>query len=514
MRNIRQILCLLLGAGCCGLLPSGCVKEQTPSAASGRNVTVRLNVDSRVVDDTNGTPAAEESEIHSLRVYAFVGGRPAGHYFQQGAPTVESRFLMDLAMYSETTQTVDFYVVANEEAMSRGEVSAGLSENTSEAALKRLSFIGLKQGFGLPMFYAGRQSIDMSQDADTNPQEVPGHEGHTLLKKELRFELARPVAKLGLFAAKEAGEPGTLVVTGLTLPEAGLRMRNYLMPQTSAVLQGVPPSNTGDVDLPVVSDPVESELRDDITPEERRNPANYTPVLETPYYPFENPWGYGGSWDTPGDEHGMVLAVRYAFDGGEPRTGYVYMPPIERNTYYAVCCRMTNSGKIAVEYVVAPWDDEEAWDNVEFEYPSYENPVLPVEGGTPDRRPVVYYNPDADSEEGAFSVQFKITGPQEQEWRATLLDASEADFEVKVFQGGAEVERPVASADPYTIRVRALNPGNEGKTVSLGVAYTPTWDPTGSSLLLINGHSNDIAWPESGADPERIVITQVAAPNN
>lgn len=62
--------------------------------------------------------------------------------------------------------------------------------------------------------------------------------------------------------------------------------------------------------------------------------------------------------------------------------------------------------------------------------------------------------------------------------------------------------------------MRALKPDNVGRTVSLGVSYTPTWDPTQSKLLLINGtDSNHIAWPDSGNTPELIVIEQVDPTN-
>ena len=240
-------------------------------------------------------------------------------------------------------------------------------------------------------------------------------------------------------------------------------------------------------------------------------PANYTPVLGAPHYLFENPWG-STSWETPGDAGGNILRIDYAFDG-TARSGLVYLPAIERNTYYTVCCRMNNSGKITVEYTVADWDDTDPWDDMEFNYPTYTNPVLPLENETMST-PTVYYNADESSTAGTFSCRFRMTAPSGQEWLPTLLDASPADFEVKVYQKGPPGERPVASANWYTITVRALTPDNVGRTVSLGVSYTPTWDPNQSKLLLINGtDSNHIEWPDSGNTPELIVITQVDPTN-
>ena len=97
----------------------------------------------------------------------------------------------------------------------------------------------------------------------------------------------------------------------------------------------------------------------------RLDPANYTPVLDAPFYPFENPWGNGGSWNIPGDEYGNVLQVDYKF-GDEDRTGLVYLPEVVRNSYYTVCCLMNNTGKFTVEYMVADWNDGDSWNDLVF----------------------------------------------------------------------------------------------------------------------------------------------------
>lgn len=60
--------------------------------------------------------------------------------------------------------------------------------------------------------------------------------------------------------------------------------------------------------------------------------------------------------------------------------------------------------------MVADWDDAGAWNDLTFEYPTYSNPVLPLDGDKPNTPPVVCYTGDEGSsieEEGAFSVLFK-----------------------------------------------------------------------------------------------------------
>ena len=510
MLNTRKILSWAVTAVCCGLLPSGCVKEDVASLGERHDVAVRLDVGTRVVDDTDGTPAGEESAIHSLRVYAFVKGQLAGHEFRSGDMEAPATFWMDLTMTSPTTEKVDFYIIANEKAMSTPGAEKILTENTTEAELNDFTFTTLTrnvQADGLPMFGKESKTIDFSKLSDRQPTD-PGH-------STLKFQLKRPIGKLGVFAAKEAGETGELIVTNLTLLESGTRAYNYLMPQTDETLRQVGTTGTGEFSLVPTSAAVTKTLATNTTPEERQNPENYTPVLGTPFYPFENPWG-STSWDTPSDEHGNILKIGYTFDG-ELREGLVYMPRIERNKYYAVCCLMHNSGKITVAYDVADWEDGGDY-RLEFDYPSYEL-LQPFGGGTsPYAQPTVYYNGSASSTAGTYSFKFTITGPVGQEWQPTLFDATAADYELTVYQNVDGVNTLVtppykASDTAYEIRVRALKGENVDKQFSLGIAYTPKWDPSGSSLLLINMQSGSTNWTGS-VSTEKIVIKQVDIPTN
>ena len=387
MLNTRKILYWAVTAVCCGLLPCGCVKEDAASLGERHDVAVRLNVGTCAVGETDGTPTGEESAIHSLRVYAFVKGQLAGHEFRSGDMETPATFWMDLTMTSLTTETVDFYIIANEKAMSTPGAEKTFTENTTEAELNDFTFTTLTrdvQAYGLPMFGKESKTIDFSKLSNRQPID-PGHSGHTPLEDVLTFQLKRPIGKLGVFAAKEAGEAGELCVTDLTLLEAGTRAYNYLMPQTDETLklaEEAMDNGIREFSLVPSSAPVTKTLATNITPEERQNPENYTPVLGAPFYPFENPWG-SDSWNTPGDEHGNILKIGYTFDS-EPREGLVYMPRIERNKYYAVCCLMHNSGKITVAYDVADWEDGGDY-QLEFDYPSYEL-LQPFGGGTRSRR--------------------------------------------------------------------------------------------------------------------------------
>lgn len=522
-----------------GLLLQGCVKEDIAPLGEQHNVAVQLNVGTRAVSEADGTPTDDESAIHTLRVYAFVEGKPAGHYFTDNVTESSHTFFMDLTFYSSGVQTVDFYAVANEAAMV--EPNHSLSESTSESELKNLWFTNYQtniQQYGLPMFCDNQSyELDFTHVKQGSPT-APGHEGHAWLDYDnLSFELKRPFGKLGVFAAKAEGETTPLRITGLTMLESGTRMRNYLMTPTDEQLKSI--NTAGDVELSVVEEGVTAELADNITSEERRNPENYTPVLNAPFYPFENPYANGGAWNIPGsDGKEHVLKIDYAF-GDEPRTGYVHMPAVERNTYYTICCLMRNDGKITIEYIVADWDDGGEYE-IEFNYPQYTNPIQPEDGSTLTGneqypQPEVWYSA---TDEGSYTFKFQITGPTGQKWTPTLVDGTQADFRVRVYQLSTDgnstktylhsnhpddplvkpetetdkmADRLVASSEPYYITVSALNADNVDDKVGLAISYDRSWSTDGSQLLLINGLTNNLKWAGSEI-AEVIVIKQTEAP--
>lgn len=526
MLNTRKILYWAVTAVCCGLLPFGCVKKDAPTLGERHNAVVQLHVGTRAVGETDGTPTGEEKAIHTLRVYAFVDGKQAGHYYTDRVTEETHTFFMDLTFYS-VTQNVNFYAVANEQAMTGP--SSVLSESTSESGLNNLWFTGRQtdiQQYGLPM-YCDLKSVSLEFEKVTNnPPTDPDHADHPLLDKEISIELKRPFGKLGVFAAKPEGEQAALRVTGLTMLESGTRSHNYLMPQTDEKLKEIG-NFTGDISLPVVDGEVTKTLPGNISSDERKNPENYTPVLNAPFYLFENPYENGGAWNIPGsDGREHVLKIDYTF-GSEPRTGYVYMPAVVRNTYYPICCLMHNDGKITVEYSVADWDDGGDY-NIEFNYPQYTNPIQPEDGSTPPEsgkypQPEVWYSNDEN--EGKYTFKFQITGPENQKWTPTLVGAlgTSNNFAVKVYQGqtptdpddylydntrtGNNNDRLVASPDPYYITVKALSPDNEDKEVGLAISYDRSWNPDGSAMLLINGLTNNLKWEGSNV-AEVIMIKQ------
>lgn len=521
--RMKNRLCWVVAAiGCC-LLPFGCTQEEdeTRVPEQGQGMSLQLKV--RAGADNMGTaPTAEESKIHTLRVYAFAhipddpkDGRLVGYYYTDKVEQTPHTFSMDITFYQKDTQNVKFYVVANEEAMSEPGVDKKFTEQTTEKELNDYTFTWLATDIarqGLPMFYKSGSPVPLTKN---KPNNVPS------------FNLQRPMGKLGVFAAKPAGETSTLRITGLTMLESGTRTRNYLMPQSDERLKVIT-SNKGHATLQVIDGEVKA-LPSNLTEEDKMKPEYYTPLLKAPYYPFESPWG-SDSWNAPGDEKGNVLQIDYTIDGGE-RTGLVYLPRIWRNHYYAICCLMHNDGKITVECRVADWNDG-GTDDLDFDYPSYTNPITPngssepLPEGKKYPQPTVYYNSDANSDKGPSVFDFKIWAPKgkKEVWRPVLYTRHSGHFAVEVYQHGQKVETVngsyPTSPEPYQIRVKALtnqylfDTGDgtlTNKIVGLGIAYQPAWAPDSNSLLLINGLTNSLKW-EGSDQAEIIEIKQVDIP--
>ena len=78
---MRKILYAVFLFGCCASLLSGCIKEKYTVPSEKGDALVQLNIGTRAVEETDGIPTNNETVLHTLRVYAFVDGQPAGHFY-------------------------------------------------------------------------------------------------------------------------------------------------------------------------------------------------------------------------------------------------------------------------------------------------------------------------------------------------------------------------------------------------------------------------------------------------
>lgn len=97
---IRNRFCRMVAAvGCC-LLPFSCVQEedgvQVPEHGQGMSLQLKVRAGA---DNTGTAPTTEESNIHTLRVYAFADipndpkRRPSGWILLYGSSLTGSSFL-------------------------------------------------------------------------------------------------------------------------------------------------------------------------------------------------------------------------------------------------------------------------------------------------------------------------------------------------------------------------------------------------------------------------------------
>lgn len=489
------------------LLSASCEKSSEVGKTGEDNVLMLMSIGEKATPDY-------ESQIHSLRLWAFVGNRLVGYYEDFGGNTVPYDFLVDMEVVSVDVQRVEFYVIANEKAM--GALSAQLSETMTRNQLETLYFV-TNNDFatnGVPMFYRNYADIDIANirttslgPGDTDAVNKGEHYGHILISQKVDIELTRCVSRLDLYAAKVGGESSTLKIVGARILKSGTKLRQYVMPQVDGILEAIK-SKDDDIVLTLTSEAENIKEYEGTLPEHKTDDTYYTPVTQ-PHYIFENIYG-SDSWSEQGDEKGGTLEIAYNFNGGGTIWKEIYLPKIDRNTIYNVLCTISDEGQIIINYKVADWT-EVKW-SMEFDFPTYSNPVKPHPYDpsmvTPYPQPTVKYNP-IDPSAGAFAVEFSMTAPLGQKFIPTLDRASTA-YTLKVFQNGVEITDPdkwVASPDPYVIRVYAQRADYIGEKCRLSISYYPSWLPE-AQYLLINGRVGGLAYAGT-TTPEHIIITQV-----
>lgn len=483
-----------------GALLCGC-NEEDGIGKDARNVAVQMSIGSRAVDGEDpGTD--DERQVNSLRVYAYAGKEQIG-YYKVETPDFSSgshRFTMDLAVVTTgAEQKVDFYLVANEAAM-KG-MNTLLKEKMTVEELKALRFLELN----LPNLPMTAEYLAQSVAVGTStPSTEPGHEGHLSTGTEFNFELERPVGRIGVYFARETSNTQPLSVREIDVQANGRRAHNYLFLPAEEKLKT---DEWSEIPMSIFSGnkTIETNIAEGST-----DPKDYTEILNTPYYLFENCYGSGNAdageesgYDAAGKYRGNVITIAYTLDG-EQKEKEVYLPKIERNKFYKVFCLVRASGGIEITYAVADWDDDETI--LDVDYPTYNcDPERTNPDGTKDYSTNVWYD-DVQPENGAFKVKFTYSQPIGVTWQPTVRGGY---YEVHVYDYNTKQEitdkmQWVGRAQPYLICVIPLHqydPANPNTGV-LQIS-TRTWAGD-NDLLLIN---RDNKWGDVRTD---IPIKQVA----
>lgn len=474
------------------MLVTSCINDDLSVAGAGEEVTVKLSASTRATDD----PLIRDNDDHfgSLAVYAFDENGNFLRLYTFAPSAASNTYTTDAFNCGIGVKTL--YAIANYAAypdfelkvLNYNAVKAQVANAAGTTALGADNILMVGEVTGL--------AFSKPDDQDENIS--------------VNISLKRLAARVDVFVLKEAGWAADVKVTKV---EFSGGVKNTKL----AYQEGV-------VNLP-------EPLNFDVT-------QTFSGASDTPLETFEGEnaliWQQDqhlrGSFytyrtvqpQTSSNVPKLAITVKVSDNIEKTYTAIIADKGTDSDTsvtldagnVYRICAIMTKTG-LVIEMQVADWEGAPVY-NLDFSYPTYQNPLTPWGGTaeTPYEQPTVYYNPDGNSTEGTVGFSFSLTAPSRQSWRATLLDATEADFEVKVYQKGIEIENPVASAEPFEIRVRALKPENVGKTVKLGIAFTPAWDPLSSSLLMINGSSGAPAWggSEGETDPTVIVIKQIERP--
>lgn len=475
---------------------TACVFEKMPMPKNLQSVLIQVNVSADEVQTraTTEAPSAAEAAINSIRIYAYWNGILSGHYYSEHVST-QDPIVMDLKLPDNGTQPVDFYVIANEANMNRTSDTPALTDKTTAAQLETFKFSSFTSNGALPMYHKGTQNINV-ENISSEISAISGHENHYYLTQEVEIDLYRPFAKVSLYAATDKGAAAGVQIDKVTMKGEGSRLYAYLLPQADATLKTIPIAAAGDISF--LSAPLSVTGT-------TSSYDNYTPVFENQYL-LEVPYGVQ-SWDMVDSNNTSYVKFDVQYTGG---SGRINMPPIVRNTHYKIYCTIKTEGSIKVDFIVADWEDTPEW-KLDFAHPTYQNPVLKTgnheyAGG----EATMYYT---GTEQGAFSVDFKMTAPSGQKWTPTF-DGISSDYQIKIYDNnGNEVSAPVTASESfYTIKVVPLKPENIGKTVQFGITYIPTWT-TYAEFLQINGNAGSLFWTTAGSNEDLITIRQIEQNN-
>ena len=480
---------------------TGCMTEKFDTSDGLQSVMLQIDIETGEM--TKAAPTAAESEINSIRIYAYrTDGTQVGHFYRASSST--EPIIMDLTLPETGIHDVDFYVFANEQSMGFMDDFA-FAEKMSISQLSAAKIHNVTPSKGFPMYRVQSESINVDNVSDI-ANDATGHEGHFYLTQKVTFKLIRPMAKVSVYAAiVDGGAPGSVSVNKVEFPINGTRNHLYLLPQEDDVLAAIPLRNTA---IEMSSQSVTLVKTIDKTDTDAvRDPGNYDLIVADQYL-AETEAG-DDNWQTKESDRQALLHVEYSIGtGGELLHGYVYLPKIVRNYHYKVCILINSEGNIIINYEVADWDDAnltQLW----FDYPTHTYlRAATNETDAPASEAQM-------SETDPFKGFFKLSYPASEEWMPVLLNAA-TECEMQIFKVGETLPTagPIQadSENWYRIEVKpksgsALTPGDE---VELAITYSPDYSTDKYEYLLINGVQNNYHWPYSGTsvqDPNKVIIT-------
>ena len=226
------------------------------------------------------------------------------------------------------------------------------------------------------------------------------------------------------------------------------------------------------------------------------------------------------------------------YQGGAPVENSHYN--IVRNHIYEFEILSIAGSNLLLEYTVADWVTED-WDGngQEYEehdlsYPTYHNPVVPLEFLTLDAveqanykisnkfEPKMYYSA-GNNEEGGFHCYFQILAPESVEWKPVFMGSKE-NYRIRVYRVNKSLvqeSNPIYDTgdDVLQVNLGVCNAGewfhiivfplsDDGANtteIEFGISYYQVWTDQYINLY-VNGEYGNIRWPNSGSNPKIINI--------
>ena len=482
-------------------------KEQMPDPL--QSVMVQLNVTaSQMTKAVTEDVTEAEGKINTLRIFAFDGNRLAGQFFQAQASA--DPIFMDLLIPATGSVNLDFYVIANEQAMRPRTGSPAVSASMTRGQLAEITFDAVHNiaTYGLPMSAVVNKTIDAASVTSVL-NTAAGHQEHMILTDKVEVHLSKPLAKISLYAAKKE-QSSTLIINDVTMLAGGTRQYAYLYKQTDASKVEAIPSRANDRNLFSGSLAVQSFFT---SPADKEDETRYEQVFSDAYLP-EVPFDGG-------DLRSVVLNIAHSGGyGSSTSNSLVEMPKIERDVHYKLYCSFSANGKITVDFVVADWEDATMWPGgLTFDHPTHSF-LLPSASSTHHSETPAQMSYVEGNESGAFVGFFQMPYPANQRWTPTIFDGIADDCRVEVWTVDGKDQLTdsqlwISGDQWYMIKVVPESAAAAGGKVKLAITYKPIWSDQ-AEFLMINGSQSDLVWPYTNtgeadifkADPNYVVITQ------
>ena len=440
MQKFNKIIKKAAAASLAVVLAAGCVfeKEGPTATRDYENVLVQIGVNTADMQTkaTEAPVATLETQVKTLRVYAYIGGVLSGYLYATDVNTQDKALLMDLKLPVSGNVTVDFVAVANETGMtavgdnisvavSRNENGTlTFSKNVGMTEFNKITYTLADQSFanGMPMYAVGSTSIDVDAvRAQQNTAE--GHTGHFIIDEQIDITLTRSLSKVVVYAAEEGtSEKNNVKINNVKI--SNVISSGYLFPTTT-----YPTTYADEAIISNTEVTVDKKLNraDQNFSTNRKDPANFKLVTATPYYIPENNFGtpvesedesivYNWNTEVAG---ATKLTVNYTTGSGQDKDAVIYMPKVERNNFYKVLCLIKANGEMELVLNVVDWQ-QGTGASVSFDKEvSFEGGFKWYKGTEEQTITGDTYTFDVNAGE-EVTCKFKITAPIGGTWYASL----------------------------------------------------------------------------------------------